>query len=787
MEEMNTNGSRRLFLLMGCVLSVFMVQAQEPEQDTTAGGKEKFRYLFKTRDREPRPEMFDTLSLSDFYDMSLEELENIRAAGVPSELESFLNSLLSVSTKKSLPARYNPNIVTLVTEEEIRNSGARDLIDVLRLIPGFHFAQDQQGNIGLGVRGNWANEGKALLMINGNEVNEHYTARLYFGNHYPAEMIRRIEIVRGPGSAIHGGFAEFAVINIVTRKPDEPEDEALSVHFNSGRTAAIHSGGRFGLYAGRQWKNVSLSGFLTTGIRQRSDRLHYGFYSCVADSSLCHDTIGVGEYSTLRNDSELAGVMMGLDFNWGGFSFSNLTDLYRVTDVTSLNRFGKRPLKYGYFTNFTEFKYRIRANHKLTITPSFNINIQTPWEENTPYAKALLDNPARADSLALAIVRAKTGLHFNYDPSHRVNIIAGMESFTDHAENADTVAGLYKNKAPDTYSNTAFYGQAIFRLDRFQLIAGARYEFSSLYKPAFSPRLGFVGKFKRSHFKVLVSDAFRSPTLGNIFYSFDGTYDILPDSSYVYNVGRGLEPEKTLAIEVEYGRQFGENIFITANLFDITTRNPIVYTYYQDKTIREVFGYSSGLLAYQNFDRSGTSGFEVDFQFRDDWGWLGMNYSHYMVSHKPRISAYAVSTFNRDPALRENLNNTALLAFPRHKFNINWCYYIRENFTVNVTGSFLGPRYGYDVDITGPEKWDVDGQLVKERFNNLINVWFRYTDLFTPGLEAGAGVFDIFNRGIRYYQPYFGMQPPLPGPSREVYMKLSYDLPLKKKKKPEKN
>ena len=128
------------------------------QADTTASSDD-FEYLFKSRQNvkdSTRKTKKDTISLSDFYDMSFEELESIKATGVSSELELFINSLISVSTQKSLPSRYNPNIVSLITEEEIKSMGARDLVEVLQLVPGFYFAQDIKGNVGLGIRGNWA-------------------------------------------------------------------------------------------------------------------------------------------------------------------------------------------------------------------------------------------------------------------------------------------------------------------------------------------------------------------------------------------------------------------------------------------------------------------------------------------------------------------------------------------------------------------------------------------------------------------------------------------------------
>src|ERR1051325_5355449 len=104
-----------------------------------------------------------TKELADYYDMSLEQLKSVKASGVSSEFEKLINSLIAAASKKPLSARESPSIVSLITAEEIANSGARDLIDVLRLVPGFDFGVDVNGVVGLGIRGNWAHEGKVLL------------------------------------------------------------------------------------------------------------------------------------------------------------------------------------------------------------------------------------------------------------------------------------------------------------------------------------------------------------------------------------------------------------------------------------------------------------------------------------------------------------------------------------------------------------------------------------------------------------------------------------------------
>jgi len=130
---------------------------------------------------------------ADYDDLSLEELLNVD---------------LTVASRRALSARESPGIVTLLTREELRRAGVRDLVDALRLVPGFSFGVDVQGVAGAGVRGFWAHEGKVALFIDGVEMNEALYSTLQFGHHYPVELIEKIEIIRGPGSAVYGGTAE---------------------------------------------------------------------------------------------------------------------------------------------------------------------------------------------------------------------------------------------------------------------------------------------------------------------------------------------------------------------------------------------------------------------------------------------------------------------------------------------------------------------------------------------------------------------------------------------------
>ncbi|MBL8920250.1 MAG: Plug domain-containing protein [Myxococcaceae bacterium] len=82
-------------------------------------------------------------------------------------LEALLDAPGEVATRDARTTREAPNVVLLVTREEIVASGARDLLEVLQLLPGFTFHHDVTGVVGVAFRGLWGHEGKVLVLLDG--------------------------------------------------------------------------------------------------------------------------------------------------------------------------------------------------------------------------------------------------------------------------------------------------------------------------------------------------------------------------------------------------------------------------------------------------------------------------------------------------------------------------------------------------------------------------------------------------------------------------------------------
>ena len=151
------------------------------------------------------------------------------------DLEALLSLETDVASATELTLRESPAIITVISRDELVRVGARDLMDALALVPGVGFGVDVQGVVGIGFRGLWGHEGKVLLLVDGQPMNEVLYGTLQFGNHIPVELIERIEIIRGPGSVVYGGFAELAVIDVITRTAAALEGGAVAATYGRMR------------------------------------------------------------------------------------------------------------------------------------------------------------------------------------------------------------------------------------------------------------------------------------------------------------------------------------------------------------------------------------------------------------------------------------------------------------------------------------------------------------------------------------------------------------------------
>lgn len=125
------------------------------------------------------------------------------------------------SSSKSLSkASKSPASIYTVTADDIRQSGATNIPDALRIVPGVQVAQIGSSKWAVSIRGfNDSFSNKLLVMIDGRSVYNGIEAGVYWDTKdVMLEDISRIEVVKGPGGTMWGANAVNGVINIITKK-----------------------------------------------------------------------------------------------------------------------------------------------------------------------------------------------------------------------------------------------------------------------------------------------------------------------------------------------------------------------------------------------------------------------------------------------------------------------------------------------------------------------------------------------------------------------------------------
>ena len=128
--------------------------------------------------------------------------------------------------------------VYVVTEQDIKTYGYRNLADVLENIPGV-----QTGNLGFflqgGQRGLLGNFAQTLLLVNGRELSALATQEALIGDQFGIDNIRQIEVMNSPASALYGANAYSGVINILTKDASAFEGERVRIEQGTQNTRSI--------------------------------------------------------------------------------------------------------------------------------------------------------------------------------------------------------------------------------------------------------------------------------------------------------------------------------------------------------------------------------------------------------------------------------------------------------------------------------------------------------------------------------------------------------------------
>jgi iron complex outermembrane receptor protein len=165
-------------------------------------------------------------------------------------LEDLMNiQVISVSKKEQKLASTGAAIF-VITQVDIRRSGATNIPDLLRMVPGMDVARVDHSTWAVSIRGfNDVYADKVLVLIDGRSVYQPvYSGVSWYAQEMPLENIERIEVIRGPGGTVWGANAMNGVINIITKSAKDTHGGLIAAGGGSDLQAdgLVQYGGKIG-------------------------------------------------------------------------------------------------------------------------------------------------------------------------------------------------------------------------------------------------------------------------------------------------------------------------------------------------------------------------------------------------------------------------------------------------------------------------------------------------------------------------------------------------------------
>ena len=233
-------------------------------------------------------------------------------------------------TASRLPLSLNQigAAVTVIDQETIRNQGAQTLADLLLGYPGISVSRQGPNGTLTQVRMRGAEANHVLVLIDGVEANDVTQGSEFNFAQFPIDQIERIEITRGPQSALWGSDALAGVIHITTR-PDSSNKPRTALTTALGNRDA----NRIGIEWGNRWNNHQLNLGFNHSSSPKQNIARIG--SEQDSSSQRTATLGIGSdfHNALRFDAQMRHTQSQVDFDAIDFSSTGLpTDGDNHTD-----------------------------------------------------------------------------------------------------------------------------------------------------------------------------------------------------------------------------------------------------------------------------------------------------------------------------------------------------------------------------------------------------------------------------------------------------------------------
>lgn len=619
------------------------------------------------------------------------------------ELAYGSSDFISIATGSMQPIEKAPAIASVITQDEIRKMGAKDIDDVLMTVPGLHISYNHLGyNPMYIIRGIYSNDNpEVLILINGSPMTNIVTGnRGYTWGGMPVEAISHIEIIRGPGSAIHGADAFSGVINIITKTADNISLNEVGTHFGSYNT-----------------KSAWFTHELQLGETTSSTLIIEGMSSDGFDGNIEQDAQSILDNLVSTNASLTPGPVNlkreSMDLRWNITSSKwkyNLGYQGRYKLGTGIGAAGaldpvgnmsserfNTDLSYDIDSMVNHFDLNIKLSHLSIATENnfviYPAGVKFPLSAYT-FSDGMIGNPSGKESHSNIDL---TGVYIGVD-SHRLRVGLGYSDVSLHSI-TETKNFLTPAAIPSVITDVSDnpnevyiqprkrYSSYIYLQDEWEasadwvITAGARYDEYSDFGTTFNPRAAVVWQIDYNiSAKLLYGSAFRAPSLQELYLDNNslkkGNPDLKQEEIDTYELAINFK---------ELDTRYGFNIFT----YEAVDRISLVSNMYTNadkiKGRGAEFEFNSNIT--ERFSLFGNASY---VEVRDA-------NSDTLVPYIPQDSLYL--GFNWIPSFVTNINMNYLVNGNRLRAEGDTRAPLSRSETINLTTRYKDPDYNWETSL----------------------------------------------------------------------------------------
>jgi outer membrane receptor for ferrienterochelin and colicin len=524
-----------------------------------------------------------------------------------SKTEDVYETKVVTASKAEQSPLDSPSSTFVITEQDIRLSGITTVPELMQRVPGIDSAQLTATDHNLSIRGfNGRLSNKLLVLVDGRSVYLDFLGTTFWDMlSINVEDIARIEVVRGPGSALYGADAFTGVVNIITKAPGGEGTKTPN-----GATVGVgHQAAGLGYYRGALWANGKSNGWnyrISTGFEQQprwmrevgKDRVDLGYFtnnydlgarSMKADVRVTRrfgkDTtfgIGGGYTQAYRNFYGLGSITdTGVDMRLGD-----------ITTFLTTKHFSVRSFFYSISADAAP-SVRYLGDAATTTHPLSRV-----WDVDPQYSADFTTGPLAHD--------LKLGLGYRFK-----DIDWNWNSPTYHVEHH------FNGFVQDTVK----IGEKVIVVGSFR---GDRVPY--LQKVIFSPRGSFIYKrTKDDAFRFTASAAFRKPTFLESYLDYPVTTpnsgaEVASQSVKADDPDYKTKQERIVALEAGYTNQASDFLTLEFNAYYNRVTDLVVLAQLRSQTpstyAKGAGGYNEATGRYT----AGYTGFTNDCQIFHSYG-----------------------------------------------------------------------------------------------------------------------------------------------------------------------